>query len=92
MQLSDDDSTSITKLREGKEKKGNGSRVALAFFCPDGDTKCKRGKRNGVVDRAVNGLVDGVVDPAMFRGFHWGLGLAEGHRGLCRLSPLHYPP
>ena len=40
----------------------------------------KRGKRNEVVDRAV----DGVVDPAMFRGFYRGLGLAEGHRGLCR--------
>ena len=44
----------------------------------------KRGKRNGVVDRAV----DGVVDPAMFRGSHRGLGLAEGHRGLCRAQPV----
>ena len=42
LQLSDDDSTSITKLREGKKKKENGSRVALAFFYPDRDTKCKR--------------------------------------------------
>ena len=44
----------------------------------------KRGKRNGVVDRAV----DGVVDPAMFRGFYRGLGLAEGYRGLRRAQPV----
>ena len=44
----------------------------------------KRGKRNGVVDRAV----DGVVDPALFRGFYRGLGLAEGHRGLRRAQPV----
>ena len=44
----------------------------------------KRGKRNGGVDRAI----DGVVDPAMFRGFYRGLGLAEGHRGLCRAQPV----
>ena len=45
-------------------------------------------KRNGVVDRAVDGVVDGVVDPAMFGGFYRGLGLAEGHRGLCRAQPV----
>ena len=48
----------------------------------------KRGKRNGVVDRAV----DGVVDPAMFRGFYRGLGLAEGYRGLRRAQPVTLPP
>ena len=56
MQLTDDDSTSITKLQEGKEERENGQRVALAFVCPDRETKCKRGKCDGVVD--------GVVDPA----------------------------
>ena len=40
----------------------------------------KRGKRNGVVDK--------VVDPAMFRGSHRGLGLAKGHRGLYRAQPV----
>ena len=63
----------------------------LAFFCPDGDTKCKRGKRNGVVDRTVDGVVDGVVDSAIFRGSYQGLGLAEDHRGLCRAQPVTLP-
>ena len=42
----------------------------------------------GVVDRGVDGVVDGVVDPAMFRGFHRGLWLAEGYRGLCKAQPV----
>ncbi|KAK4103868.1 hypothetical protein N658DRAFT_233015 [Parathielavia hyrcaniae] len=93
LQLSDDDSTSITKLQEGKEERENGQRVALAFVCPDRDTKCKRGKCDGVVD--------GVVDPAMFRGssqgFQSGVGVGRGSprplQGSARYSagaPLVY--
>jgi len=37
LQLSDDDSTSITKLEEGKKRRENGQRVALASVCPEGD-------------------------------------------------------
>ena len=44
--------------------------------------------RRGCMDRAV----DGVVDPAMFRGFYQGLGLAEGHRGLYRAQPVTKSP
>ncbi len=37
MQLSDDDSTSVTKLEERKEREENGPRVAMVFVRPDGD-------------------------------------------------------
>ena len=73
LQLSDDDSTSITKLKKRKKRRENGHRVALVSVQPDRDTKCKMGK----CDRAVDGVVDGVVDWGMIRGSHQGLGLAE---------------
>ena len=50
MQLSDDDSTSMTKLEERKKRREDSQRVALAFTRPDGDNKRKRGKCDGVVD------------------------------------------
>lgn len=87
LQLSDDNSTSMTKLEERREKVGNGQRIALAFVRPGGDAKREKDKCDGVID----GVVDGVVGRGTLRGSHRESGLAERRRGLCRAQPVTAP-
>ena len=57
-----------------------------------GTLSIKRGKRNRVITRVATGVIDRVVDPAIFRGSYRGLGLAEGRRGLYRAQPVILSP
>ena len=69
MQLSDNDSTSITKLEERKRKEEKIVLYIVMFSVwPDGDTKQKRGKYGRVVGRVVDEVINRVVDSVILRG------------------------
>ena len=59
MQLSSDDSTSITKLKEGKEKKRKWPTRRVGFRLSRQRLWMKRGKRDGVVSDGAVGRETG---------------------------------
>ncbi len=69
-------------LEERKRKEGKIANTSCLFLSAQTGAMMKRGRRDGVVDRVVGGVVDWV----MFRGRGW----SRVTETSARLSPLHY--